>query len=267
MHHFLIFDNNNESALELQKVLLEASPDSEVIIKENKEDAFTCLKENKGRFLALFMEVEQNGMLSLELHHELKEIDPELPIVYTTDSEKYALDCWRLHASGYLLKPTFVEEMKDMISHLPKQADTEAKKEITVRCFGEFEIFLNGKPLEFKRSRSKEVIAYLIDKNGREASTDEICDVLWEDSLEDKKNKNYLRQLFYDIVHVLNENHIEGLLKHRRTLFSIDVNMVDCDYYHYLKKDDGYEDLFQDEYMNQYSWAEDRLGYLMFQFK
>lgn len=43
----------------------------------------------------------------------------------------------------------------------------------------------------------------------------------------------------------------------------LNTDMVDCDYYHYLNGDTSYWRLYHNEYMKEYSWAEETNADLM----
>lgn len=262
---YLIVDDEMNSAMDLQEVLSFVEADSEAEIRTEAEDALNYLREKKGQLEAIFLDMQLRGILGIELYDQLKDIDPNVPIVFVTAYDQYALQSWKVHAAGYVLKPADPAEIKDVLAFIRStSAPAEEEKKLQIRCFGNFEVFYDGKPLAFKRSRSKEVLAYLIDRNGEFSSGDEICDALWEDSFEDQKNKGYLRQLFYDIQHALESCGEEDILIHRRNQYAIDVEKLDCDYYRYLNHEEGARELFTGEYMSQYSWAEERLGYLLF---
>lgn len=266
-NHFLIVDDELNSAMDLQDVLSFVEPESEAEIRTEASDALQYLRDHKGKLEAIFLDMQLRGILGIELYDQLKEIDPAVPIVFVTAFDQYALQSWKVHAAGYIMKPADPLEIKDVLSFIrinAGAATAEQEKRLQIRCFGNFEIFYGGRPLEFKRNRSKEVLAYLIDRNGQFSNSDEICEALWEDNLEERKNKNYLRQLFYDIQHALKDCDSEDVLIHRRNQYAVDTEKLDCDYYRYLKKEEGARELFTGEYMSQYSWAEERLGYLLF---
>lgn len=54
---------------------------------------------------AAFLDVEMPGLHGLELAKRLKEHDSNLRVVFVTAYSQYALEAWRVDASGYLLKP------------------------------------------------------------------------------------------------------------------------------------------------------------------
>ena len=129
---------------------------------------------------------------------------------------------------------------------------------ITVRCFGEFEVYSHGKSVHFPRRKSKELLAYLIDRQGASVSGQKIAAVLWEnDNVE--KNLNYLRQISLNLRRVLENIGAKEVLDSSNKQYSLKTELIDCDYFEYLKTGTP---LFQGEYMVQYSWAEETCGLL-----
>lgn len=45
------------------------------------------------------------------------------------------------------------------MQHLRTPVKPENKKKIRIQCFGNFEVFSDGKPLVFKRMKAKELLA------------------------------------------------------------------------------------------------------------
>lgn len=78
-----------------------------------------------------------------------------------------------------------------------------ALEKLHVRCFGNFEVFWQGQPLSFARCKTKEMLAFLVDRMGAVCSGGELCCILWEDSLDAKKAANYLRVLTNDLQKTL----------------------------------------------------------------
>jgi DNA-binding LytR/AlgR family response regulator len=55
---------------------------------------------------------EMNG---IELAERLMEIDPYIEVIFITAYNQYALDAFRAHAIGYLLKPLDANELKEQM--------------------------------------------------------------------------------------------------------------------------------------------------------
>ena len=46
------------------------------------------------------------------------------------------------------------------------------------------------------------------------------------------------------------------MLVHRRNAYSVNTNLISCDYYDYLDRKPAAEKLYRGEFIRQYSWAE-----------
>ncbi len=62
---------------------------------------------------------------------------------------------------------------------------------IFARTFGDFDLFVDGEAVLFKRSKSKEMLAYLIYKAGGMVNRKEIAAILFEDDYSEK-TQNYI---------------------------------------------------------------------------
>lgn len=204
-----------------------------------------------------FLDISMRGMGGLTLAEKILEAQPECNIVFCTGFSEYALDAFQIHVSGYLLKPITAEAIQKEIDHIKGRKTKE--KLLQVKCFGNFEVFAHGVPLNFKRSKSKELLAVLIDRNGAGVTAKQICTIMWQDDYDELKKINYLHQLFFDLRNALKKAGAECLLKQTGYYYSLDTERIDCDYYCFLQTG---MPAFQGEYMTQYSWAEVTCGML-----
>lgn len=124
------------------------------------------------------------------------------------------------------------------------------KHKIQVKCFGNFEVFYQGEPLRFSYSKSKEVFAYLVDREGSSVKINELNAVLWEED-----HPSYLRNLIADIQFTLKAVGCSDVFIKRHSECSIDISEIDCDAYEYKKNNPNAVHLYRGEYMSQYSWA------------
>ena len=130
-----------------------------------------------------------------------------------------------------------------------------------VKCFGNFEVYSKGERVVFKRSRTKELFAFLVDRNGAGMTAKQICAVIFPDDTDDNKNTAYLRQLVLDLKMTLKTVGAEDVFRHEAPFYRIDTSLIKCDYFSYL--DTGKPD-FHGEYMAQFSWAEETCAMLQF---
>ena len=204
-----------------------------------------------------FLDIHMRGMGGLALAEEISRLHPQCRIVFCTGYEQYALDAIRLRCSGYLLKPITPEAVQKELDHIKKQSVGDRK--LTVKCFGSFEVLYNGQALTFKRTKAKELLAVLVDRNGAGLTGKQICAILWPEDSDDTKNMDYFRHLVQDLRNTLNAVGAENVLCHEQYQYRIDPAQINCDYHNYLQY--GKPD-FLGEYMTQYSWAEGTCGFL-----
>ena len=218
------------------------------------EDALEYIKSNYADIA--FLDINMRGMGGLSLAEKIVSICPECKIVFCTGYEEYAISAFKLHASGYLMKPVSAQDVQGEIDNI--KGIRKKQKPLTVKCFGTFEVYARGEKLTFKRSKTKELFAFLVDRNGAGVTVAEIGVALWEND-EDQKNQNYIHQLFRDLRQSLEAMGVEEIFERNNYFYSINPEKLDCDYYEYLKNG---KPEFRGEYMSQYSWAEETCGLL-----
>ena len=237
---------------------VETSPDiSEVTQFSDCDDALLFVEENPVDIA--FLDINMRGMGGLVLAEKIVETCPDCKIVFCTGYEEYAIPAFKLHASGYLMKPISAEDVQAEINNIKGLRQKE--KPLTMKCFGNFEVYANGKKLTFKRSKTKELLAFLADRNGAGMTAKQICVVLFPDDTDDTKNAAYLRQRIMDLKNTLKAVGAENVLCHETPCYRVDTNLIECDYISYLKTG---KPEFYGEYMTQYSWAEETCAMLQF---
>ena len=173
----------------------------------------------------------------------------------SAEHPEYALEALQIFVSGFLLKPANEADVRNVLEHL-RYPPENAPVGIKIQCFGNFEIFVGGRALAFKRSKSKELLAYLVDRNGATCTNGEMLAVLWEDKPDTASLHSHLRNLIFDLSHTLEDAGVTGLLIRGRSTLALDTSKVDCDYYNFLRGSRSATNFYRGEYMTQYSWAE-----------
>ena len=221
------------------------------------EDALDYMKSNYADIA--FLDINMRGMGGLSLAEKIIGFCPDCKIVFCTGYEEYAIPAFKLHASGYLMKPISAADVQAEINNI--KGIRQNQKPLEVKCFGNFEVFAKGEKLAFKRLKTKELFAFLVDRNGAGMTAKQICAVLFPDDTDDNKNAAYLRQLVLDLKNTLKTAGAEGVLCHETPYYSINTNLLRCDYISYLETG---RPAFHGEYMTQYSWAEQTCAMLQF---
>jgi two-component system, LytTR family, response regulator len=208
--------------------------------------------EAEGRdFDVLFLAADGPG---LTLAQTLKQRRPRTNLIFTASAPDAFRETFSFHASGYLLAPFQDERVAAELSDLRYPP---ASPKLRVQTFGNFEVFSDGQPVHFRRTRTKELFAYLIDRRGASSTMGELISILWEGRPDTPSVHSQLRNLIADLRSTLTGLGQGNVIRKQRDRIAVDPERVDCDYYHYL---DGDEGAFRGEYMSNYSWAEMTLG-------
>ena len=162
----LAIDDEPKALRLLHNAIAAAEPDAEITDFADGADALQALRQQGLTPDVVFSDIELPGMSGLAFAVELKKLSPETKIIFVTGFPKYAAEAFMLHVSGYIVKPVYADRVRQELDHLQlPQAATEPDK-LQVRCFGHFEVFWHGQPVIFQRKQSKELLAFLVDREG-----------------------------------------------------------------------------------------------------
>ena len=251
----IIAVDDERIALEgLLDVIREAVPEAELTGFEYPEDALDFVDKHDCNIA--FLDVEMVDMSGVELAEQLKLRNRDINIIFATGFEEYRKEAYDLHASGYLTKPITIEKVKKELYDLRRPIPQ--RKRMRVQAFGNFEVFIDGNPISFKYNKTKEVLAYLIDRKGALCTLGELQAVIFED---DGSHESYMKSLRRDLLETLEGIGCSNVLAQQRGKLGIVPERLDCDYYDWCEgKRMGI--VWRGEYMAQYSWSEYTAGVL-----
>lgn len=235
----------------MSELINEVSPESEIRSFSNPLEVLPALKEKPAD--VAFLDICMGSVTGIDLAKDIKFCYPSTNIVFATSYDQYALDAFSVNASGYLLKPVSKDSIVSALQNLRYKPVSTPSGKLFFRCFGNFEAFCNGKPLEFQHEKTRELLAYLVDRHGAVCSNNEIVSALWDDD----NHSSYLKVLRKDLTDTLSEVGFGEVIVKQWGAMGIAVSDdVHCDYYDWI---DGKSDAvlsYSGEYMSQYSWAE-----------
>ena len=208
------------------------------------------------------LDIDMPAMNGLELAARIREMHPETAIIFLTGYAEYALDAFKLHASGYLLKPINREKLYAEVNYALSGKNRPASSHIFVKTFGNFDILVDGKPVVFKRSKSKELLAYLVDRHGGNVSRPEAFAVLWEDAFYDRAMQKQMDVVIRSLRSTLEEAGIAEIFEIQSGWMRILPDRLDSDLYRFLDGDRETINEYRGEYMSAYTWASQTEAYL-----
>ena len=191
----------------------------------------------------------------LRLAQELREEKPETAILFMSDAQLVPTELFSVHPVGCLLKPVNRENLAAEVSYAFDVHQKNATLHISVQTFGSFVVAVDGVSVAFRRAKAKEVLAYLVDRQGGSVSRAQIFAALWEDETYDRARQKQLDVIVRSLCDTLDEYGIGEILERKRGFMRIRPEMMDCDMFRFLKGDPEAVNSYRGEYMSSYSWA------------
>lgn len=250
----LIVDDSKLASASLVKALSRVDPEASCELAYTARQAFEIMADKS--FDVVFLDIEMPGINGLEVARRLRRHSSKTNVVFVTGYPEYALDAWRTQASAFLVKPVSDDDLRRALDQLRVPVGNEQHAGLYVQCFGNFEVFSNGAPVYFERQHTKELMAYLVDRQGALVTTGELLTVLWEGLPDTTSRRSQLRTLISDLRRTLERLGEPQVLVRRRGGVAIMLTSDQCDYYAFLEGNPDAINRFHGEYMCQYSWSE-----------
>ena len=248
----LLIDKESSPLDELKRAVEKALPAAEVAAFTSSLDALHDAEESRAD--VVFCDVAMPELSGLSLTKAVRKLNPKVNVILTSADGKGKDEAIFLHVSGYMAKPFTAENVKAQLNNLLYPVETPTAP-VHARTFGNFDLFVNGKAVAFNRSKSKELLAYLIDRQGAAVPKKELCAILYGGDYSISK-QNYFTQIYAALKQTLEENGCGDLLLRRYNSYAVDTSLFTCDAYAFLEGDSSAANRFRGEYMEQYPWAE-----------
>lgn len=190
--NILIAEDEHLAQIRLRDMVLSLLPNANIVdIVDSRVELKEYLLQDESLDL-LFLDIELSDGKSLELFNEI-EID--IPIIFTTAYNQYAIEAFRYLSIGYLLKPIQLAELKSAIEKSKKfinsdhsqlsQALDKAKADSFKSKFliksGNKLLYKSASNVNYFYADGKEV--YLVEQDNRKYLVDHSLDEL-ENSLD-----------------------------------------------------------------------------------
>ena len=186
------------------------------------------------------------------INDEKKDLRDYIEAIKTVDSD--------VMVRGFRVADVYKNMVTKEIANLSFPVLVEGKR-IHAKTFGKFEAYIDGIPVTSKYNKTRELFAFLIDKNGAMADLHEIQTALWEGDTAD--HTSYLKNLRADMISTLVKGGVGDVVVRQHGRLGIIPDMIDCDYFDMLAGSEAAISRYNGEYMSQYSWAEFTNGILM----
>ena len=194
------------------------------LAKRFQEEEFSIL--NRLSKLPVLTETTVRENLKMEWASEYLDFFREQGVIlYDSGREEYWMPgLFRNYMQGQTTKGTLHEQIGETDIWL-----VENPVKVQIHSFGSFQVVYRGNEVKWRTRKTKELFAFLFDKQGKAVSRDMILGNLWAD-LEENKARN----IFYTTMTYLRKNlkeaGISDLLLCQKGMYHLDMKKVESDY-------------------------------------
>ena len=206
----------------LTQTLTKLLPEAELLCFSGPLPALAEARKTEIDIALLDVDLPELG--GIDLGQYLRELYPFVNLIYLSEGPERAFEAISQHASGYLLKPAAAESVRLEMDDLRHPASEKKQKRLFAQTFGNFELFVDGKPVMFKYTRTKEA--------------------------------SYLSNLRQDLQNTFSRLKLNGIILKQRGSLAIATDRIECDLFDWLEKKQESRYHYLGDYMNQYSWPE-----------
>ncbi len=251
---YMVVSEDAQTLKDAAALVNELQPEAEVL--QFSESPAALAEARKHPVDVALLAANMTELDGLDLGQYLKDLHPAVNLLFLDPDDAQALDALSLHASGYLLLPVSKYALSAELDDLRYPVSGGAGHRVFAQTFGNFELFVDGEPVAFKYSRTKEIVALLVNNRGAQTTNGEIIAALWEDDGDPDKKASYLRNLRQDLQNTFDRLKLTDLIHKQRGSMAIAADRIDCDLYDWIARKDKSRYRYMGDYMNQYSWAE-----------
>ena len=215
------------------------------------EEAIVFAEENS--FELALLDIQMPKMSGIELAVKLREFYPELLVVFISAYDEYVRDSNAIGGDDYIVKPY----KKETIERMAKKMFLLSKrqhKNIYLQMFGRFNVLKSGVPLPIS-GKTKEILALIACKRGREISNEEIYTIIWEGRQYSNEHMKTYYNALSRLKRILADSGDGNLLISTPHGQMLNMDLCDCDYFDWLNRNIDSQNRFEGEFLSEYSWG------------
>lgn len=226
----------------------------------SSEEALEFAGENQIEIA--FLDIEMPVMSGIDLAKALREINPDVIIVFISAYDGYIREFNIIGGDYYIVKPLEKEVIESTMEKIRLLAQRQ-EKDVYIRTFGTFSVLKNGVPIPLV-GKAKEILAYVVTYRGKEVSNQTIYAAVWEGRPYGEKEINVFYNAIRRLRNTLQKEGIEDILVSTRRGQLVNTRLFDCDYYAWLDNNPKSKECFEGEFLTEYSWSEAKLADLLY---
>jgi two-component system, LytTR family, response regulator len=184
---------------------------------------------------AAYLDIRMPQIDGKDLAERLIKVRPDIAIFFITSFQFDEASVKKRIGSnfhGFCYKPFSPAKMKAQLNKLVKEKE-EKRDDVFIQCVEGFDVFKNGVPLDFRNSKSKELLALGVAKSGGTCLLEEACDRLYPEKEAFYAKKSY-RDCVFKLRRLLAEAGLDDLVSFQRGSFKVNRKRARCDYWDIL---------------------------------
>lgn len=145
------------------------------------------MKEKKPELL--FLDIKIGAVNGVELAAAIQEEQPNVPIVFVTGFQEYAVQAFELNALDYIVKPIQKDRLRKTIQRLDKEVQkNDSDAPVRINCMPTLQFLQNGEtlPVQWRTSKAKEVFCYLLHHAEKPIRKDVLIEEFWGEKEPEK---------------------------------------------------------------------------------
>lgn len=226
---------------------------------QSAEDAISYAQENN--FELALLDVCLPCMNGIELAVRLREIHPNLLVVFISAYDEYLRNFNEIGGDYYIIKPYKRATIEMMVQKMSMLSERLHKK-IYMQMFGKFNVLKDGKPLRIS-GKTKEILALIASRSGKEISNEEIYTTIWENREYSNENMKVYYNAMHRLRNALAEADASDLLISTSHGQMLNTALCECDYFIWRDQKPENRQRFEGEFLSEYSWAESMLAEIL----
>ena len=226
------------------------------------KDALKWLDKNEAEIAIL--DIDMPDMSGIQLAAKIKMKHPDTKIIFLTGFPQYAVDSYKVRATGYLLKPVDEDELSKEVEYAIFGERKKQESHVVIQTFGGFDIFVDGELVSFKQKKCKELLAVLVDRRGTSVTRAQAFAILYENQLYDRPMQKQFDSIIRLMRGTLKEYGVEDIFEMKSGQMRICPEHVSCDLYRFFEGDVDAINAYGGEYMSCYSWASPMEGLITY---
>ena len=134
-------------------IIIEKYTDANVLLNH-----IQYFKQNEYVLYFLDIIMQKNG---IDVAGQIRKLDPDVPIVFTTSSKEYAIDAFKVRAYDYILKPIVKNELFDCLDKLTKTMKTSLKNVFNIKIEDLSYVTINVNEISFIEQKERRIVYHM----------------------------------------------------------------------------------------------------------